>query len=72
MVTFLGLKSVKSGQLYHFLDVRKSKEKQASKKFYNKCSENSRYQIVFRTDISRILTLGAPDHDWSVDALGKW
>ena len=36
---------------------------QASNKFYNKCSENSRSQIVFRTDIFRKLTLGAP---------GKW
>ena len=31
-----------------------------SKKFYNKCSENSRCQIVFRTDIFRKLTFGAP------------
>ena len=31
-----------------------------SKKFYNKCSKNSRSQIVFRTDIFRKLTLGAP------------
>ena len=30
-------------------------------KFYNKCSENSRAQIVFRTDIFRKLTLGAPE-----------
>ena len=30
------------------------------KKFYNKCSENSRSQIVFRTDIFRKLSLGAP------------
>ena len=59
--TFLGIKSVKNGQLYHFLDVRKSQERQAIKKFYNKCSENSRSQIVFRTDIFRKLTLGAPD-----------
>ena len=29
---------------------------------YNKCSENSRSQIVFRTDIFRKLTLGAPNH----------
>ena len=28
--------------------------------FYNKRSENSRSQIVFRTDIFRKLTLGAP------------
>ena len=35
--------------------------KQASKTFYNKCSENSRSQIVFRTDIFRKLTLGAPE-----------
>ena len=35
--------------------------RQASKKFYNKCFENSRSQIVFRTDIFRKLTLGAPD-----------
>ena len=34
--------------------------RQASKKFYNKCSENSRSQIVFRTDIFRKLSLGAP------------
>ena len=33
------------------------KERQASKKFYNKCSENSRSQIVFRTDIFRKLRL---------------
>ena len=44
-----------------FLDVRKSEEGQASKKFDNKCSENSRSQIVFRTDIFQKLTLGAPD-----------
>ena len=43
------------------MHVRKSWERQASKKFYNKCSENSRSQIVFRTDIFRKLTLGAPD-----------
>ena len=35
-------------------------ERQASKKFYNKCSENSRSQIVFRTYIFRKLMLGAP------------
>ena len=29
-------------------------------KFYNKCPENSRSQIVFRADIFRKLTLGAP------------
>ena len=39
----------------------KPQEKQASKKFYNKCSENSRSQIVFRTDIFQKLTLGAPE-----------
>ena len=33
------------------LDVRKSWERQASKKFYNKFLENSMSQIVFRTDI---------------------
>ena len=30
------------------------------KKFYDKCSENSRSQIVFRTDIFQKLSLGAP------------
>ena len=35
-----------------------AKERQASKKFYNKCSENSGSQIVFRTDILQKLTLG--------------
>ena len=44
-----------------FLDVCKSYERQASKKFYNKCSKNSRPQIVFRKDIFRKLTLSAPD-----------
>ena len=39
-----------------FLDVRKSQERQASKKFYNKCSENSRSQMVFQTDIFGKLT----------------
>ena len=34
---------------------------QEIKKFYNKCSENSRCQIVFRTDIFKKLTLGVPD-----------
>ena len=29
--------------------------------FRKKCSKNSRSQIVFRTDIFRKLTLGAPD-----------
>ena len=33
----------------------------ASKKFNNKCSKNSRFQIVFRTDIFQKLSLGAPE-----------
>ena len=37
-----------------------TEERQASKKFYNKCSENSRSQIVFQTDIFRKLPLSAP------------
>ena len=32
--------------------------RQASEKFNDKCSENSRSQIFFRTDIFRKLTLG--------------
>ena len=36
------------------------KTRQASKKFYNKYFENSRSQMVFRTDIFRKLTLGPP------------
>ena len=31
-------------------------------KFYNKCSENSRSQMVFRTAIFQKLTLGTPDY----------
>ena len=31
-----------------------------ARNFYNKCSENSRSQMVFRTDIFQKLTLGAP------------
>ena len=34
--------------------------RQASKKFYNKCSENSRSQIVFRTDIFPKIAVGCP------------
>ena len=41
-----------------FENPRRGKE---AEKFYNKCSENSRSQIVFRTDIFQKLTLGAPD-----------
>ena len=41
------------------------RERQASKKFYNKCSENSRSQIVFQTDVFRKLTLGAPEEGLS-------
>ena len=37
------------------------KQEIVSKKFYKNCSENSRSQIVFRTDIFRKLTLGAPE-----------
>ena len=43
-----------------FGGVKKSQERQASKKFNNKCSKNSRSQIVFRTGIFRKWTLGAP------------
>ena len=46
-----------------FLDIQTSQERQASN-LYNKCSENSKSEIVFRTDIFRKLTLGAPV-DWS-------
>ena len=38
--------------------------RQASKKFYNKCSENSKSQIVFRTDIFPKIVVGCP---WTVD-----
>ena len=37
-----------------------------------KCSENSRSQIVFRTDIFRKLTLGAPDHRKRNNMSNKW
>ena len=39
------------------------------KKFYKKCSENSRFQIVFRTDIFQKLTLGAPDQIENEEAI---
>ena len=35
--------------------------RQATEKFYNKCSKDRRSQIAFRTDIFRKFTLGAPD-----------
>ena len=34
--------------------------KAGKQEIYNKCSKNSRSRIVFRTDIFRKLTLGAP------------
>ena len=36
-----------------------------ARNFTKKCSENSRSQIVFRTDIFRKLMLGAPDEGHS-------
>ena len=47
-------------------DEVQAKERQASKKFYNKCSENSRSQIVFQTDIFRKLSLVAPGNSENV------
>ena len=38
-------------------------------KFYNKCSENSRSQIIFWTDVFQKLTLGTPE---LVVALSQW
>ena len=38
---------------------------------HNKCCENSRSQIVFRTDIFRKLTLGAPDKQTSYSKTSK-
>ena len=53
--------------LSHFLDelreetlATQAKERQASKKFYNNWSENSRSQIVFRTDIVPKIVVGCP------------
>ena len=46
---------------YTIFYVWKSWKRQAITKFYNKCFENSRSEIVFRTDISWKLTLGAPE-----------
>ena len=46
---------------YTFFRCSKIQGEAGKQKFYNKCSENSRSQIVFRTDIFRKLTLGAPD-----------
>ena len=53
--------------------VRKSYESQASKKFNNKYSENSRSQIVFRRDIFQKLSLGDPDNgaDCPIMSLGR-
>ena len=44
--------------------------RQARNIYYNKCSENSRSQIVFRTDIFRKLTLDAPDHTKNKSRMG--
>ena len=58
-----GKNPLKMGNYTIFWMFDNPRRDQASNKFYNKCSENSRSQIVFRTDIFRKLTLGAP---------GKW
>ena len=41
-------------------DKVEAKERQASKKFYNKFSENSRSQIVFRTGYFPKIDVGCP------------
>ena len=69
-MTFLGQKSVKNGQLYHFFRFSKI-FRQASKKFYNKCSENSRSQIVLRTVIFQKLTLGASEYGSKIELLNN-
>ena len=53
-------------QIFSWFCVYSSKERQASKKCYNKCFENSRSQIVFRTDIFRKMDVGCPclDHEF--------
>ena len=43
-----------------------------ARNFTTKCSENSRSQIVLRTDIFRNLTLGAPVISYQVLAVGVW
>ena len=48
------------GSYINFLEVRKSWERQASKKFFRKWSENSRPQIVFRTDNFPKIVVGCP------------
>ena len=60
MAPFKGKNLFKMGNYTIFLRCSKIRGEAGSKKFYNKCSENSRSQIVFRTDIFRKLTLGAP------------
>ena len=51
------------GNLFHFWGggfENPRRGRQAGKKFNNKCSENSRSETVFRTDIFEKLSLGAP------------
>ena len=57
---FQGKNHLKMGN-YTIFYVQKSQDMQTSTKFNNKNFENSRSQIVFRTDIFRKLSLGAPD-----------
>ena len=44
-----------------FFKCSKTLGESGKQEIYNKCSENSRYQIVFRTDIFQKLSLGAPE-----------
>ena len=57
---FQGKNPLKTGNYTILGGGRKSQERQASKKFNNKCYENSRSQIIFRTDIFQNSSLGAP------------
>ena len=44
-----------------FFRCSKTLGESGKQEIYNKCSENSRYQIVFRKDIFQKLSLGAPE-----------
>ena len=51
-----------------FENPRRGRQAKLSKKFYNKCSENSRSQIVFRTDIFPKIAVGCPWRRSQIDS----
>ena len=60
-MTFLRLKIGQKWAIIPFFRYSKILGEAGKQEILQQCSENSRSQMVFQTDIFRKLTLGAPD-----------